>query len=233
MKCKHKLFPKLEFNTDIEEDTFNGYLDYKGLFLHKHVYDAFLLYQANVNYKDLSGYIMYDKGIRNLLYKNLSSVEEYYRAKLINNYDINKVLEDPYNSNISKDDLIKTNGETSNLYYYSFSKYFTFSKLINLLDGLRLLNETEKIELNEIKNFRNKVMHHNLIILGYYLNKEKIENQIKEIEHNCELIFKHLPDTMKGPFQSNLNACNHLSKTSRIPNLYILCLGEMKNGIFD
>ncbi len=86
--CKYKIFEKLCFKDDCDIEKFNNYLELKGKFLHKHVYDCFMEYQSSVNYTELSGYIKYDKGIRNTLYKYLSVLEEYHRAKLIDNFDV-------------------------------------------------------------------------------------------------------------------------------------------------
>jgi len=232
IECKHKLFPKLTFANEEEKQTFYDYLEFKGLFLHKHVYEAFLLYKDIVTYHELSTYIRYDKGLRNVLYRNLSAVEEYYRARLINNYDVKDPIQDPINSSVDKSDLIESNEETSNLYNFTFSKKFTFNKLIELLKSKGLITKLEEDALNQIRIFRNKVMHHNLIIISYHTEEEKIENEIKEIESYCELIYQYLPRPMKNAFEGNINKCNHLTVKSRVPNLEILCLKEMKNGLF-
>lgn len=232
ISCKHELFPKLTFANEREKQTFYDYLKFKGLFLHKHVYEAFLLYKDSLTYKELSSYIRYDKGLRNVLYRNLSAIEEYYRARLLNKYDIKNPIQDPISSSVGKSDLIDSNEETSNLYNFTFSKKFTFNKLIDLLKSKNLMTKKEEDALNQIRIFRNKVMHHNLIIIGYHRTKEKIENEIKEIESFCELIYQYLPRAMKNAFEGNINKCNHLTVKSRVPNLEDLCLKEMKNGLF-
>lgn len=232
IKCKHKLFPRLTFSDKKEKATFYEYLEFKGLFLHKHVYDAFLLHIDSVTYHELSTYIQYDKGLRNVLYRNLSAVEEYYRARLINNYDIKDAIQNPIHSSVSQEQLIESNNESSNLYNFSFSKNFNFDRLINLLKSKNLLTKKEEEDLNLIRIFRNKVMHHNLIVIGYHRTKEKIENEIKEIESICRLIYQYLPRPMRNAFEGNINKCNHLTTNNRVPNLEILCLKEMKHGLF-
>lgn len=232
IECKHKLFPELTFANEIEKQTFYDYLGFKGLFLHKHVYEAFLLYKDSLTYKELSSYIRYDKGLRNVLYRNLSAVEEYYRARLLNKYDIKNPIQDPISISVGKNVLIDSNEETSNLYNFTFSKKFTFNKLIDLLKSKNLITQKEEEALKQIRIFRNKVMHHNLIIIAYHSTKEKIENEIKEIESFCELIYQYLPSPMKNAFEGNINKCNHLTNRNRTPNLEILCLKEMKDGLF-
>lgn len=233
MGCENKLFCKLFFENYKDEEEFNNYLNYKGIFLYKHIYDVFLIYRNKVNYNELSSYVKYDKGLRNVLYKYLSAVEEYYRSKLINSFDISEKINDPYNCSVESKQLVKTSGMTSNLYYFTFSKHFTFTKLLDLLNNKKYLKNDENIDLRKISRFRNKVMHYNLIITSFYVTKRKIEKNIKEVEKNCELIYKYLPKPMQNCFQKSINKCNHLTNKNREPNLKILCLGEMKNGIFN
>ena len=233
IRCEHKLFPKMYFAFESEKKTFYDYIGFKGLFLHKHAYDVYLQYQETVLYHDVSTYIRYDKGLRNVLYRNLSALEEYYRSRLINNFDIERKLTDFKRDIIKNSELIESNGESSHLYNYSFCKSFDFDKLVSMLNTVNLLNEIEKSELNRIREFRNKVMHHNLIIISFHVKKNVIENEIKEVEQICELIYKHLPGSMRNAFEGNINTCNHLTNKSRIPNLNILCVREMKNGIFE
>jgi hypothetical protein len=232
IKCKNGLFPELYFETDEEENTFNKYLESKGIFLHLHVYRIILQYEAKVLYSKLANYIMYDKGLRNVYYKYLSAVEEYYRAKLINNYDISRKLRNLKTETVNVDELIPTSHADSNLYMFTFSKNFTFSKLIDLLDGTNILETDEKRDLQKIKDFRNKVMHHNLLIIAVHENKEMVEKEINEIENVSKLIYAYLPDEMKEPFEYNINKCNHITKNNKIPNLEYMCLGEMINGLF-
>lgn len=233
INCEHKLFPKLNFRYESERITFYDYIDFKGLFLHKHVYEVYLLYQETVSYHDVSSYIRYDKGLRNALYRNLSAVEEYYRSRLINNFDINRKLADFKKDIVKNNELVESNSESSNLYNYSFCKSFSLDKLLRMLNAVSLLNEIEKEELNRIREFRNKVMHHNLIIISSHVMKNDIENEIKEVEQICKLIYKYLPEPMRNAFEGNINTCNHLTNKSRIPNLNILCVREMKNGVFE
>jgi hypothetical protein len=232
MKCRHPLFPKLYFTNDSEKNTFNDYLEFKGLFLHKQVYEAFLLYQDAVSYHELSTYIKYDKGLRNVLYRNLSAIEEFYRSRLINKYDIERELTDFKKDVVKNGELVESNGSTSNLYNYTFCKSFDMYKLISMLSHVKLLTYREKTDLNRIRDFRNKVMHHNLLILSSHTSKDNIETEIREIEFICELIYNYLPEPMRGAFQGNINKCNHITANNKVPNLEILCVREMSNGIF-
>ncbi len=75
-------------------------------------------------------------------------------------------------------------------------------------------------------------MHHNLLVISYYSDKDLIEQEIEYVEEMCQLLYRYLPEEMRDAFEGNLNKCNHLTKTNRVPNLEILCLREMKNGLF-
>lgn len=232
MKCTHPLFLKLYFSNENERKTFNDYLEFKGKFLHKQVYEAFLLYQDAVSYHELSTYIKYDKGLRNVLYRNLSAIEEFYRSKLINRFDITRELKDFKREVVLNKELVESNNKTSNLYNYTFCKTFDMNKLISMLDHVNLLNDQEKIDLDKIRDFRNKVMHHNLLLISHHTNKINIEKEIQEVESICELVYQYLPVPMRNAFEGNVNKCNHIIPSNKIPNLEILCVREMLNGIF-
>lgn len=232
MKCTHPFFLKLYFSNENERKTFNDYLEFKGIFLHKQVYEAFLIYQDAVTYHELSTYIKYDKGLRNVLYRNLSAIEEFYRSKLINRFDITRELKDFKKDVVLNKELVESNNKTSNLYNYSFCKTFDMNKLISMLDHVNLLNNEEKIDLDKIRVFRNKVMHHNLLLISYHTNKDNIEKEIQEVESICELVYQYLPVPMRNAFEGNVNKCNHITPNNKIPNLEILCVREMSNGIF-
>ncbi len=75
-------------------------------------------------------------------------------------------------------------------------------------------------------------MHHNFVIIGHHTRKDDIEENIERVENLCELIYKYLPVGIKQVFESAINKCNHSTEKSRTPNLTVMCLKEMKDGIF-
>jgi hypothetical protein len=162
----------------------------------------------------------------------LSAVEEYYRARLLNAYNIEKEIIDPINSSIKNNELIELKGEISNLYKFSFSRYFTFDRLMSLLKSTKMVSCKVLKDLEKLRVFRNKVMHHKLIVISYHEARRDIENEIEYVEEMCEIIYRYLPNTMREAFQGNINACNHLTSRNRVPNLEMLCLREMKDGLF-
>jgi len=234
-----KIFPKLSFEPkNSEYEVFMENLKNKGVPLHKHVYDILYSYgESTITYHELSHFIRYDKSIRKVLYKYLATFEEQLRAEIINNFDYpNKPTskEDSIISDklvIKKDELV-----VSNVYWFTFTKNFSFGNLIKYISS-RLselnINFTEN-ELTEIKTLRNKVMHHSLVLVDDAINYIAAEAEINKIERVLTLLYKGLHDKAKDEFAMEINKSNFKGgDISTTPNFKRLRLGVFVNGIFD
>lgn len=234
IQCKKTNFKQLYFENEKDEDIFLKYLIFKGTYLHKQIYDILLQYDQKCYYSELSNIVIYDKGLRNQLFKFLSAAEEKLRSVLFDNYDIQHKIDNPDTFVVKQKELIKkVNYDNSNLYFASYSKNFTFGKLQEVMKGFDLLSNYDLSDIENVKILRNKVMHHNLITISFHIHKDDVENELKKLELLIESLYRILPHQMKGAFQYSINKCNNVSNMDRKPNLNKLCLGVMINGIFE
>ncbi len=76
------------FEEDDEESQLKQFIELKGYMLHRHVYEYLkvLLKREKITYSELSSVIRYDKRLRDKLYVYLSTVEEYLKAYIFDNY---------------------------------------------------------------------------------------------------------------------------------------------------
>lgn len=78
-KIKQSLFPQIVLSEEKDEELFREHLVTKGVYLHKQVYDAILMYtgKKTITYSEVSNFIRYDKSIRDKLYKYLSAAHSF------------------------------------------------------------------------------------------------------------------------------------------------------------
>ena len=108
-----------------EEETCRKYMETRGIYLYKQVYDALANWMPNVKeikYKQFSNLIRYDKGIRDKLYIYLAAAEEYLRNIIFEELEIDNRPQDSTKIKLNISDLrtrtVEERNEESNLYYY-------------------------------------------------------------------------------------------------------------------
>ena len=107
-----------------EEETCRKYMETRGIYLYKQVYDALANWMPNVKeikYKQFSNLIRYDKGIRDKLYIYLAAAEEYLRNIIFEELEIDNRPQDSTKIKLNISDLrtrtVEERNEGSNLYY--------------------------------------------------------------------------------------------------------------------
>lgn len=180
--------------SDKEKSDFEKYVEIKGVFLHKQIYDILTTYDSDfITYVELSSVIRYDKNLRNKLYEYLATFEEKLRAELFSKYDVanqkyiykgTKGLE-----KLKKDIQSKPDNSISNLY---FCFQLELGSIIDLLKYLEFYTNNILSDLILIKELRNQVMHHNVLVLGQAINKEQAEKNLQELKRKVALLCKYL-----------------------------------------
>lgn len=215
-----------------EQNDFEKYTTIKGVYLHKQIYDVLLTHNTEqVSYYELSSVIRYDKNLRDKLYIYLATFEESLRAELFSNYDVETtktVYKGKKGLNKLKNDIReKANTNFSNL-YSCFE--LELGPSIELLEYLNISDENTINELKQIKDLRNSVMHHNVLVLGKATNKKEAEDNLNVLRKQIALLSKHLPHDYQSGFQRDINSLNLNTKTGK-PYLDKLCLGEIQWNI--
>lgn len=88
---KEEFLEKVIFKDDEERDNALFYIDMKGLYLHIMIYDYLSKETGNdhISWKQISDELRKDKGLRDVLYIYLATLEEYIRAYISNKYSDN------------------------------------------------------------------------------------------------------------------------------------------------
>ena len=164
---KNDFVSRMEFEDDEERNNCLIYLDLKGVAYHTILVNYIGLNEdGKIQYKKVKNLYIYDKRIRNILYRYLSAFEEGIRGFIANQY-------------CGKLDKIK---KLSNSVYRSIAEGNSLSKELEDLDFGHLVNITKKLDANEkkqlfgksnylkenlsaVRQLRNAVSHHRLLFV--------------------------------------------------------------------
>lgn len=248
-----EVFPLMTFQGD-EENKCREYMKSRGLYLYKQVYVALVNWTSGneqIRYKQFSNLIRYDKSIRDKLYVYLSAAEEYLRNIIFDELEIDVLPKNASEVVLNINDLrsrLKTERKRdSNLYYYSYSKNFDFGLIEQIFKkfGLAVKYDLNQSDLTEVRKLlRNKVMHHNMLLLSCFTERTDIENEIKEIELGIEALYRILPtielregsekDRVQcGGLTLAINRSNYPDgDITKEPYDNLICLHEFKCGRF-
>lgn len=212
---------------EVDEKDFMYNIQYKGLYLVNHIYESFKKFNTYVEWDIIFAAIQFDKELRNNLYKFLGTIEEYMKTKLFNEYDVDNkdiVFDSQKHEKKCKDALKKKDSTYSSNLYYVFQ--LNFKPLIDIVKEKSLFDESYCNALERVREIRNKVMHHSVLILGSAITKIDIIHQINEVKIGIESMYQTLPKQFKEGFEISIN---NLSDKYDIKDLK---LGVMENGIF-
>ena len=247
-----KMFPLLKFENN-EMQLFRNYLKSRGLYLYRQVYDALSKWNGGVDeitYKQFSSLIRYDKSLRDKLYIYLAAAEEYLRNIIFEELEIDILPTNTTNETLNPNDLrIKAKGEQgkdSKLYYYSYTKHFDFGLIVHIFEKFDLAQEygINQSDLTSVRVLRNKVMHHNMLLLSCFTEQSDIENAIAEVESGIEALYRLLPtQELKEGSVRDGKVCGGLTQAVNKSNYAdgdilkepynkIICLHKFVNGGF-
>ena len=183
----------------IDEKEFKKYLNIKGKYLYKQIYDILLDKNGvNVDYNDVKSIIRYDKKLRDVLYIYLATFEEYIRKIIIDLYDIDGEYD---KRKLEKNLISNKNNENSKL-YYCFD--LTLNETIKLM-------KSKKLHMNLIADYkmvnklRNHVMHHSMITCGRSNNFELLKENLNELKTLIKALANSLPHEFKQGFIKEIN----------------------------
>ncbi|AOG60464.1 hypothetical protein SHELI_v1c05130 [Spiroplasma helicoides] len=177
---------------------FKDYCDLRGL--KTYLYIANILKEITqkefINYKEVRSIIIYDKRIKNILYRFFANIEDSLKALILDHYVIkNKKYVKNYDLNdfsvFEKFNIIKK-GENKD----------SWSHILYIIFKNKILEANKKDELYELKDFRNKVMHFNFVLLEE-LNSG--EYNFAWLNDNLHLFLKFLPQKFHDSFKTKIN----------------------------
>ena len=176
----------------------------KSLYVHKSIY--FFLKEINceeITYNKIWSIYIYDKKIRNVLFKYISLIEEHLRSKILNAI-LNKNF---FNKFISNEHLSKNEvnlfSECSMEQMYEKISFWLFSKLIKVSLSLNLINDKN---YNSLINIRNHVFHNGFLIIKNNNGKFYFNNDVNEY---IKIIYEFIEfKDIKKQFFIDINKCS-------------------------
>lgn len=164
---KDEFLLKMKFHSDDEKERCINYLDLKGVSYHAVLANYIgLNNRGKIEYKKIQNLYIYDKRIRNVLFRFLSAFEEGIRAYISNHYynntkEIQRISRRIYNS-IQQGSSLAT--ELENL---DFKGIVNLSKKLRKKELRELYINTYNLmrNLNALRELRNTVSHHRMMFV--------------------------------------------------------------------
>ena len=222
------MFEKLTFASPKEKEDFEKYKKLKGVYLHKQVYDILLEANdgENVTYYELSSIIRYDKNLRDTLYIYLATVEEQLRVLLLDNFDLKpntpKFKQRPSTQTLCDALVPKQYLESSELY---FKLKADFKVLMETCVAKKVVSISHDV-MSLVKELRNDVMHHHLLIFGGAHNLKEAKDNFAAFERKIEALITLLPIEYARGFQNDITKLNGASHEKYLIKFYL----EENNG---
>lgn len=223
------MFDQLTFASPKEKEEFEKYKRLKGVYLHKQVYD--ILLEANgggeVTYYELSSLIRYDKNLRDMLYKYLAMAEEYLRALLCDKYDVSKgnAIFKGHCYNSLNQELVEKDDSNSHTSYLYFLLEPDFADLMRICIEKNLITLSGP-EKKQIKELRNKTMHHSLLLLGKAASLLDLYSYFEAFEEKINALMQILPEKYRAGFVTSIKTINGYPGKQYLTKFYL----EENNG---
>lgn len=249
-----EMFSLMTFENTEEEQMFLQYMKTRGIYFYKQVYEALVNWMPQVDkikYKMFSNLIRYDKSIRDKLYIYLAAAEEYLRNIIFDELEIDDSAKNMTNVELDIEKIRERKKEDgcdkSELYYYSYAKNFDLGLIEKIFKkfGLAGKYNLKQEDITETRKLlRNKVMHHNMLLLSCFTERTIIEKEIKSIERGIEALYRILPtNELKKGSEKNGNTSGGLIQAinksnfpdgdiTKEPYNNIICLHKFKDGRF-
>lgn len=151
---------------------------------------------AKINYNYVKDLIRYDKRLKNNLYIYLGTFEDWLKTLIYEktNYFQGKFQLSEKNDHSS---FVKINSKET----------YDLKRLIEILKEINILTPEQISDFKKIKDFRNRVMHHNFLLLQY---KDKIvHSRVNWVKENILTLKKHLPKEYQNNFIKDINNCKN------------------------
>lgn len=202
------MFEKLTFSSNEDKINFDKYIAIRGKYVFQQVY-KFICNITNdeCTYLDLSSCIRYDKTLRDTLYKYLATFEEYLRAQIFNKYEITREFrfsrkEKDYIKKMARH-IYESEGKENSELYKKFK--LDLGETIELVKEIKMFDEEKCQEFDAIREVRNAVMHHNLLVLGKEQRCNKVEENKRKIIEGIKALANNLPEGYKLNFIKGIN----------------------------
>lgn len=219
------MFEKMTFQNQDEKDDFEKYRYLKGDDLYHQIYRILIEKTDRVRYATVRAYIRYDKNLREKLYIYLATLEEYCKAQLLRFYDVKtskKYERHCYDKLMA--DLVEKEFDVSTLYYCLQPDFGDLMRVCQA-KGICEINDDDQ---KDIKDLRNKTMHHSLLLFGNVKNEKELYDHFSTLEKRLNSFATALPQEYRKGFLSDIEKLNYNSEhnTKHLSKYYL----EVQDG---
>lgn len=199
-----------KLNND-DKKIYSKYSKIRGAQQFRIIFEVLNKENPNVTFKDVNSFIIFDKAIKDVLFKYLAVIEEYIRNDILLRFDFDPEVElkkNQYHYFTSLPRCIKKNNSSDEIteFYKRFA--LNFSDLVTFLKEYDAENY-DNDKLNLIKDLRNAVMHHSPLLFDCDF-KSKSDETMKRIETLVDL----LPTDYKQGCVENLRTPNEKTRSN-------------------
>jgi hypothetical protein len=196
------------------------YLQVRGYGVYQIVYQAVSLFSGKecIDANDFKGLMRYDKRLRDNLYIYLATAEEYLKSEIWNRL---KYMGDKIITKLDNYAIARL--ETSTEFDYNFFKHssFDFITICEINDKFQLGFNND--DLYNIRKLRNKVMHHNFLLIDAHdeVTIDRINNNLEQINSYLNSLYRILPPKWNESFKIKINQSNIDNQNSQLLSKYI------------
>jgi len=164
---KDDFVSRMEFENDKERDRCLLYIDLKGVAYHTVLANYIGLNDnGKIQYKKVQNLYIYDKRVRNILYRYLSALEEGIRGYIANRYCGKLVNIKKLSRSIHKS-ITEGSSLSKELEDLDFNKLMNLTKKLTVKEKRSLFGRVEHLDENllAVKQLRNAVSHHRMLFV--------------------------------------------------------------------
>lgn len=227
---KEDFVSRMDFDDDKEKERCLLYLDLKGVSYHTVLVNYIGLKEdGKIQYKRVKSLYIYDKRIRNILYRYLSALEEGIRGFICNRYCSKMDKIKKLSTSIYKF-VTEGNSLSKKLEDLDFNYLMNLTKKLTIKEKRVLFGRTEHIEENllAVKELRNAVSHHRMLFVyedfyDCYFEDGTIGNSLMDnIANLRQLLNPYYKDFLKDAINHSTIDDEDITFVTTLPDKAIL-----------
>lgn len=200
-----------------DKKIFEKYSKIRGVQQYRIIFETLNKADCNVKFADVNSFIIFDKAVKDVLFKYLGTLEEYIRNDILLRFDFVP------NANLKKQEYhyfkelpkcIKKNNSADEITVFYKMFALNFGDLVSFIKYYDPITyDTAKLDI--IRDLRNNVMHHSPLLFSYNF-ESRIDETLKEINNLIEM----LPPDYKDGCIKNLKLINQKTKVNIAKSYY-------------
>ncbi len=208
-----------------DKKNFEDYSKIRGVQQYRIIYETLLKIDSNVAYSDVNAFVIFDKALKDILFKFLGTLEEMIRNDLIIRYDFDPESSykcEEYHYFKQLPNCVSKKQRLDEI--TDFYKYFAlnFGDMISFIEEYD--KEIQKYDIQKLKlilKLRNNVMHHSPLLFNY-----NYESTVNDAIDKIKVLIELLPERYKTGEKGIINALKKANNATKknINKAYYNCL---------